>query len=130
VQNFAVTTVVTGLAIAGYWYLHRPPKLTKKDTIVLAGFVTHTGDAVFDDTLKQALGAALRQSRYLNIVSGRVTSTLKQMTRELGTPLTPEVASEVCQRTQSKAYVGGSIASVGSQYAVGLKAVNCQTERK
>ena len=128
-RSFAVTAVVVVLAVGGavYWYLNRPPKITEKDTIVLADFVNHTGDAVFDDTLKQALGVALRQSPYLNIVSDdRVTSTLKQMTREPGTPLTPKVASEVCQRTQSKAYVGGSIARVGSQYAVGLKAVNCQ----
>jgi tetratricopeptide (TPR) repeat protein len=48
------------------------------------------------------------------------------MTREARTPLTPELASEVCQRSQSKAFVSGSIASVGSQYAVGLKAVTCQ----
>jgi hypothetical protein len=128
-RSFAVTAVAMVLAVAGtvYWYLNRPPKLTEKDTIVLAGFVNHTGDAMFDDTMKQALGVALGHSPYLNIVSDyRVTSTLKLMTREPGTPLTPEVASEVCQRTQSKAYVGGSIASVGSHYAVGLKAVNCQ----
>ena len=82
---------------------------------------------MFDDTLKQAVGVALRQSPYLNILSDdRVAATLKQMTREARTPLTPELASEVCQRSQSKAFVSGSIASVGSQYAVGLKAVTCQ----
>ena len=123
----AALAAVVSVAAAAYWYLHRQPKLTEKDTIVLTDFVNHTGDAVFDDTLKQALGVALRQSPYLNILSDdRVAATLKQMTREARTPLTPELASEVCQRSQSKAYVSGSIASVGSQYAVGLKAVNCQ----
>jgi serine/threonine protein kinase len=123
----AALAAVLSVAAAAYWYFHRPPKLTEKDTIVVADFANHTGDAVFDDTLKQALGVALRQSPYLRILSDdRVAATLKQMTREARTPLTPEVASEVCQRSQSKAYISGTIASLGNQYALGLKAVNCQ----
>ena len=124
-----LTAVLAVLAIAVilYMYVHRPPKLTEKDTVVLSDFVNHTGDAVFNDTLKQALSVALRQSPYLNILSDeKVASALKLMTRAANTSLTPEVASEVCQRSGSKAYISGSIATLGSQYAVGLKAVNCQ----
>jgi eukaryotic-like serine/threonine-protein kinase len=117
---------IAALAAAGYFYFHRPPKLTGKDTIVLADFSNSTGDAIFDDTLKDALGVALRQSPFLDIASDeKVASTLRLMTKATDTRLTPQVAREVCQRSQSKAYVGGSIATLGSQYVIGLRAVNC-----
>jgi eukaryotic-like serine/threonine-protein kinase len=112
---------------AGYYYMHRPTaKLTEKDTIVVGDFANSTGDAVFDDALKQALSVSLRQSPFLNVLSDeKVTATLKLMMRPVNTPLTPEVARELCQRADSKAYIAGSIANLGSQFVVGLKAVNC-----
>jgi serine/threonine protein kinase/tetratricopeptide (TPR) repeat protein len=121
------SVIVIAAAIAGYYYTHRPtPKLTEKDTIVVGDFANSTGDPVFDDALKQALSVSLRQSPFLNVLSDeRVGATLKLMTRPVNTPLTPDVARELCQRADSKAYIAGSIASLGSQYVVGLKAVNC-----
>ena len=117
---------LVALAAASYLYFHRPPKLTEKDTIVLADFANSTGDAIFDNTLKDALGIALRQSPFLDIASDeKVTATLRLMTKAADTRLTPQIAREVCQRSQSKAYVGGSIATLGSQYVIGLRAVNC-----
>ena len=116
------------LAVTGYFYLQRKVKLTDKDTIVLAGFTNNTGDPVFDDTLKTALAVSLNQSPFLNVVSdNKVVATLKLMTRPPDTKLTPEVARELCQRAGSKAYLAGSIASLGSQYVLGLKAVDCQS---
>jgi hypothetical protein len=102
--------------------------LTEKDTIVLADFDNKTGDALFDDTLKQGLSVQLEQSPFLELVSGnKVNQTLKLMGRPAEDRLTPEVAREVCQRTASKAMVTGSIAGLGSQYVIGLKTVNCGT---
>jgi|ERR1700728_3814807 len=123
----AAFVVVIAAAAAGYFYMHRPaPKLTEKDTIVVGDFSNSTGDPVFDDALKQALSVSLRQSPFLNVLSDeKVAATLKLMTRPVNTPLTPEVAGELCQRADSKAYIAGSIASLGSQYVLGLKAVNC-----
>jgi eukaryotic-like serine/threonine-protein kinase len=119
---------VAALAAGGYFYLHRTPKLTDKDTIVLADFANSTGDAVFDDTLKTALSVSLNQSPFLDVLSdSSVANTLKLMTRPPDTKLTPDVARELCQRADSKAYIAGSIASLGSQYVLGLKAVNCQS---
>ena len=102
--------------------------LTEKDTIVLADFANSTGDAIFDDTLKTALNVSLRQSPFLNVLSdSEVAKTLQLMTRPADTKLTPEVARELCQRAGSKAYLAGSIGSLGSEYVLGLKAVNCQS---
>jgi serine/threonine protein kinase/tetratricopeptide (TPR) repeat protein len=121
--------VVLALIAGGlYFRSHRAKPLTDKDTIVLADFDNKTGDPVFDDTLKTALGVSLNQSPFLNVLSDNgVTATLKRMTRPPDTRLTPDIAREVCQRASSKAYIAGSIASLGSQYVLGLKVVNCQS---
>src|SRR5208337_1536651 len=113
-------------ASAGYLYFHRAPKLTDKDTIVLADFSNTTGDTVFDDTLKQGLSVQLEESPFLDLLSDRrVNETLKLMGRPVGDRLTPEVTREVCQRTGSTTIVTGSIAGLGSQYVLGLRAVSC-----
>jgi tetratricopeptide (TPR) repeat protein len=125
--------ILIAAAIGGAFYLRsRSSKpataLTEKDTIVLADFANSTGDAVFDDTLKTALSVSLNQSPFLNVLSeNKVAATLKLMSRPAGTKLTPEITRELCQRAGSKAYLAGSIASLGSQYVLGLKAVNCQS---
>ena len=125
----AVVAVITSIVVGGFYYRsHANKPLTDKDTIVLADFANSTGDPVFDDTLKTALSVSLNQSPFLNVLSeNKVTSTLKLMTRPADTRLTPDVAREVCQREASKAYIAGSIASLGNQYVLGLKVVNCQS---
>jgi eukaryotic-like serine/threonine-protein kinase len=119
--------VVAALVAGGLYYRsHRVKPLTDKDTVVLGDFANSTGDAVFDDTLKTALSVSLNQSPFLNVLSdNKVAATLKLMSRPADTKLTPEVTRELCQRAGSKAYLAGSIASLGSQYVLGLKAVNC-----
>jgi len=118
--------VVAALAAGGYFYLHPTPKLTDKDSIVLGDFTNTTGDAVFDDTLKQGLSVQLEQSPFLDLISERrVNETLKLMGRPAGDRLTPGVTREVCERTGSKAMLVGSIAGLGSQYVIGLRAVDC-----
>jgi hypothetical protein len=122
--------VVLVALIAGgvYYRYHQAKPLTDKDTVVIADFANSTGDPVFDDTLKTALSVSLNQSPFLNVLSGStVAKTLKMMTRPPDIKLTREVARDLCQRAGSKAYIAGSIASLGSQYVLGLKVVNCQT---
>jgi eukaryotic-like serine/threonine-protein kinase len=115
------------LAIGGGWFRFKP-KLSDKDTIVLADFANSTGDPVFDETLKTALAVSLQQSPFLSVLpDSKVTNTLQEMTLPASTKLTPEVARELGQRAGSKAYIAGSIGRLGSEYVLGLKAVNCQT---
>jgi serine/threonine protein kinase/tetratricopeptide (TPR) repeat protein len=124
----AALVVVALIAGSLYYRSHRAKPLTDKDTIVLADFDNGTGDPVFDDTLKTALSVSLNQSPFLNVLSeNKVAAALKRMTRPPDTKLTPDIARELCQRTRSKAYIAGSIASLGSQYVLGLKVVNCQS---
>jgi eukaryotic-like serine/threonine-protein kinase len=126
--SVAIALVIVALSVGGYVYFHRTPKLTDKDTIVLADFTNTTGDPVFDDTLKTGLNVSLRQSPFLNVLSeSDVTKTLRFMTLPASTKLTPDLARELCQRAGSKTYIAGSVASLGNEYVLGLKAVNCQS---
>jgi eukaryotic-like serine/threonine-protein kinase len=123
------SVLVIGLALVGWLFFSRKAHaLTDKDTIVLADFTNTTGDAVFDGTLRQGLSVQLEQSPFLSIISDQqVQKTLQMMGQKPDAKLTPEIARDLCQREGSKAYLSGSIASLGSQYVLGLKAVNCLT---
>ncbi len=125
-----VVPVLVAMLVAGglYYRSHQTKHLTEQDTVVLADFANSTGDAIFDDALKTALSISLRQSPFLNVLSDtQVAETLKLMTRPASTKLTPEVARELCQRAGSKAYLAGAVGSLGSEYVLGLKAVDCQS---
>ena len=134
----AVLGTTAGLAIlllsgVTVWSLLRRdspprPKLTDKDTIVLADFDNKTGDPVFDDTLRQGLSVELQQSPFLTLISDtKVQQTLALMGQPKDARLTPEMAQQICERTASAAVLEGSIARVGSQYVLGLRAKNCNT---
>ena len=126
--GFAAAVAVC-VTIAGWLFLPRQAHaLRPTDTIVLADFANSTGDVVFDDTLKQGLATDLQQSPFLNILPDqKVRTTLKLMNRSPDEHLTAEVAQELCQRTGSKAEIAGSIANIGSEYVVGLNAIDCLT---
>ena len=119
---------LVAVASAVYFYLRLPQahRLTQQDTVVLADFANTTGDPVFEGTLRQGLSAQLEQSPFLSLLSDqRVAQTLALMAQPKDARLTRELAHEVCQRTASAATIEGSISNLGSQYVVGLKAVNC-----
>jgi len=120
--------VVAGL-VSGFYLRSRATRLlSEKDTIVLADFTNSTGDPVFDGTLRQGLAAQLEQSPFLSLISDqRIAQTLDLMSQPKQARLTPELARDVCQRTAGAVTVEGSISSLGSQYVLGLKAVNCRT---
>jgi eukaryotic-like serine/threonine-protein kinase len=120
------TALALTLAVGSYFYFHRTPKLTDKDTIVLADFTNTTGDPVFDGTLRQGLAVQLEQSPFLSLVAEQqIQQTLQMMGQKRDAKLTPEIARELCQRTGSAAVLDGSIAQIGTQYLLTLKAGNC-----
>jgi eukaryotic-like serine/threonine-protein kinase len=108
----------------------RPVRLTEKDPIVLTDFANSTGDAVFDDTLRQGLIVQLEQSPYLNVVpESRIQETLQFMGQKPGERPSMEQWHEVCERSYSTTLLTGSIARLGSQYVIGLNAEECKTGR-
>jgi eukaryotic-like serine/threonine-protein kinase len=119
---------VVALSVGGYFYLRRTPKLTDKDTIVLADFSNTTGDSVFDGTLRQGLAVQLEQSPFLSLISDdRIQQVLRLMAKPADARLTLEISREICERTASAAVLDGSIASLGSQYVLTLRAKDCRS---
>jgi eukaryotic-like serine/threonine-protein kinase len=125
----AAVVVLGALATGGYFFLLRSStKLTDTDTIVLADFNNKTGDAVFDDALKQALVVALEQSPFLNVLSDRkVSETLQMMGRPANQRVSMDVGRELCLRTGSKAVLAGTISNLGTSYLIDLNAVACSS---
>ena len=116
------------LLAAAFLNLHAAPKLTDKDTIVLADFINTTADPVFDDALRQGLSIQLEQSPYLSLVPDRrIHAALGLMGRPVDARLTPGIARDLCQRVGSAAVLEGRIESLGSAYVLSLTARNCQT---
>ena len=121
--------LLVGVAAGAFrFFWHRPTVLTETDTLVLADFANSTGEPVFDGTLRQGMAVQLEQSPFLSLVSEqRIQQTLGLMGRPPDAPLTPELAREICERIGSAAVLEGSIARLGSQYVLGLRAKNCRT---
>jgi hypothetical protein len=126
---FAGAAAIAAATVVGYVFYPRPASaLTDKDTIVLAEFTNTTGDPVFDGTLRQGLAVQLQQSPFLSLISEeRIRRTLPLMNQAADARLTPDIAQGVCVRTGSAAVLEGSIAMLGSQYVLGLRATNCTT---
>jgi serine/threonine protein kinase/tetratricopeptide (TPR) repeat protein len=130
--------VLCAFIVAVAWSVHRSStstntnplsqKLTEQETIVLADFANATGDAVFDETLRQGLAVQLEQSPLLSMVSDdRIQQVLRLMDRPTDTRLTADIGREICERTGSAAVLDGSIARLGSAYVLGLRARNCRS---
>ncbi len=126
VVTVAVVVLAAGIAGGLVWRARQTRRLTEKDTIVLGDFANSTGDAVFDGTLREGLSVQLEQSPFLSLVSGEgIQQTLQMMGQPANVRLTPQIVREVCQRTNSRAALDGSIALIGTRYDLILKAVSC-----
>ena len=127
--RIAITSSLLVAVIAGfvYWHSRNASALTEKQMLVLADFQNTTGDPVFNDTLRQALAIQLEQSQFLSVLSDRkMSDTLKLMSRAANTPITRDVASDICQRNGYRIVLGGSIAPIGNHYLITLQATDCQ----
>jgi DNA-binding winged helix-turn-helix (wHTH) protein/TolB-like protein len=132
-QTALAAAAVGALALGGgaaIWRFNtnRPVSVTERDTILITDFVNHTGDDVFDGTLKQALTIQLEQTPYLNVLSReRVRNTLRQMTRSPDDRVAGEMARELCQRAGAHILINGTIARIGMRHIIGLEAVTCES---
>jgi len=120
----AVATLV--MATAAYFYFHRAPRLTDKDTLVLADFVNNTGDRIFDGTLRQGLAVQLEQSPFLKIMDdGEVERVLRLMSAPPGTRISKQIAQEICVRQGAAATIDGTIESLGKNFVITLQVIAC-----
>lgn len=104
----------------------RRPKPSPARKIVLGEFENKTGDPAFDGILRQGLSVQLEQSPFLALVSDQqIRHVLQLMSRPSETRLTPEIAQEICERTGGTAVLEGSVASLGGEYVLWLRARSC-----
>jgi eukaryotic-like serine/threonine-protein kinase len=124
----AAALVAAAVVGGGYWYSRPPAPLTDKETVVLADFGNTTDDPVFDGTLRQGLAIQLQQSTFLSLTSDtRIEQLLRLMGQPAGAKLTPAVARDICERTGGGAVLEGSIATLGTQYVLGVRASGCRS---
>ncbi len=129
-SRWAIALVLLAASSVGAFLLlrHKHTLFTEKDTVVLADFSNSTDDPVFDGTLRQGLAVELEQSPFLNLISEQqIQQVLSLMGQPADARLTPTIAREICERTASAAVLEGSIASLGSQYVLGLRAKDCHS---
>jgi DNA-binding winged helix-turn-helix (wHTH) protein/tetratricopeptide (TPR) repeat protein len=129
-QATAAVTLLALIAIA-IWrydvYRHRIT-LGPTDTIVLADADNQTGDAVFDDALNIALRYEMQQTPYLNILGiDKAYATLAQLKLPSTTKITPDVARQICSKTNSKMVISQSIADAGNGYHLEMRALDCSS---
>ncbi len=135
---YAAGALLIAIVVVGALYSlsRRKIKLTDKDTIVLSHFVNVTGDPVIEDALDWPLNRELQESPYLAVLyPSKVLDTLRLLKISSvsymygGAKLTPELAREVCLRSDSRAFVTASIASAGNYYQIALNALDCHSGR-
>jgi eukaryotic-like serine/threonine-protein kinase len=106
-------------------YRHRIT-LAPTDTIVLADADNQTGDPVFDDALNIALRYEMQQTPYLNILGiDKAYATLAELKLPSTTKITPDVARQICAKTNSKMVISQSIADAGNGYHLEMRALDC-----
>ena len=128
VVALVVIAILGGLGYAGWRRFHPLPTSAK---VVIADFQNTTGDATFDRTLDRALAIDLGQSPYMDVMGEReVVATLQFMGLKPDTLLNPDLARQVCERSNRRAFLTGSVASVGHEYLLTLDATDCNTGEK
>jgi DNA-binding winged helix-turn-helix (wHTH) protein len=106
-------------------YRHRIT-LAPTDTIVLADVDNRTNDTAFDDALSTALRYEMEQTPYLNLLGlGKTYATMAQMKLAPTTKITPEIARQICSKTNSKMAISDSVADAGNGYRLEMRALNC-----
>jgi len=128
VLSLSAIVLLAALIAVGVRYLHHGSKFHEKDTIVLTDFDNQTGESGWDTTLKLVLANDLEASQYLNVLPDQtVSETLRMMEHRPDERLTMDLAKQVCLRNGNKALLTASIAKVGEQYHLDLRAMNCAT---
>jgi serine/threonine protein kinase/DNA-binding winged helix-turn-helix (wHTH) protein/tetratricopeptide (TPR) repeat protein len=124
--------LLLALAVFASWLLLRRSRATvtlaPSDTILVAHPINKTTDRVFDDALFNALRVALEQTPYLNVMQEpKLRSALTPMKLGADGRITPEIALDVCRRTESKLMVAPSISDAGNRLRIGLTATDCRS---
>ena len=122
----AILVLLTGAAL--YWRFDSRITLSSSDTFVLADMNNQTGDAALGEGMNLALQVALQQTPYLNLLGGdKVHAALRELRLSEDTRITPEIAAQVCLKTNSRGVISASIRDAGNRFRIGVSAIDCQS---
>ena len=117
---------VVALSVWRYEVYRHRITLAPTDTIVLADVDNRTGDPVFDDALNNALRYEMEQTPYLNLLGlDKTYATLGQLKLTPTTRISPEIARQICSKTNSRMVIADSIADAGNGYHLEIRALDC-----
>jgi serine/threonine protein kinase/tetratricopeptide (TPR) repeat protein len=122
----SVLLAVGALSVWRYEVYRHHITLAPTDTIVLADVDNRTGDPVFDDALNTALRSEMEQTPYLNVLGlDKAYATMGQLKLAPASRITPEIARQICEKTNSKTVISDSIADAGNRYRLEMRALDC-----
>jgi DNA-binding winged helix-turn-helix (wHTH) protein len=111
-----------------YSRFHSTIRLSSADTLVLADMNNQTADAALGDGMNLALQLALQQTPYLNLLGGdKFRETLRLLRLSEDARITPDVALEICRKTNSRAVISAFIGDAGNRFRIGLSVIDCQS---
>jgi tetratricopeptide (TPR) repeat protein len=117
---------VGALSVWSYEVYRHRITLAPTDTIVLADVDNRTNDPVFEDALNTALRYEMEQTPYLNLLGlDKTYATMAQLKLAPTTKITPEIARQICRKTNSKMVLSDSIADAGNRYRLEIRALDC-----
>jgi DNA-binding winged helix-turn-helix (wHTH) protein/tetratricopeptide (TPR) repeat protein len=124
----AATLVLAALVIGGwlawrYWDQRTggPPI-----QVVVIGMDGSSGDPILDRALLSALRMNLSQSPFVSLVPrDTMNSTLVEMKQKPDEPVTAVIARDLCERTNSQAYLHGMIVHSGQHFLLTEEATSC-----
>jgi eukaryotic-like serine/threonine-protein kinase len=129
IRQMVAAVVLLAFVALGGWryeaYRHRIT-LAPTDTIVLADIDNRTNDPVFDGALNTALRYEMEQTPYLNVLGlDKAYASMGQLKLPPASKITPDIARQICRKTNSKMVITDSIADAGNRYHLEVRALDC-----
>jgi eukaryotic-like serine/threonine-protein kinase len=127
VAVIGVCVLVAALFFSWGRLRRHPPPATEQ--VLIGDFENRTGEAVFDQTLRELLSTSLEQSDYLRVFPySQLPDVLQRMNKAPGAKIDEEVGREILQREGLQALLSGSISKLGNSYVLLVKAVSPTAE--
>jgi len=119
IGSFSVISLVVVLFL---FYSAESVHFNEKDLVVLADFVNHTEELIFDHSLNTAFEISIDQSHHVNVVPyKRMKEVLRRIGKGSDTIINEELCREIAIREGAKAYIVPEISRVGKQYILSSK---------
>jgi eukaryotic-like serine/threonine-protein kinase len=121
VRGFWIAAAFGVLALSGFFmYRHfQKPVLAEQAPILITDFENRTGNAVFNQTVTEAVRESLEQSHYFRVIPrSQVYETARLMGRPSLAHVDRALGREICERDNCRAVLAGSVVETGARYQI------------